>query len=241
MALGLERIESPDHVVRGDRAAVVEARLGPQGEDHERAVLGHLDRLGDEAVFAERLVLARDHEGIEGEAHPARGDALQDEGVEAVVGADRGLVHLPALGGVRIGVVEMGEAGLVLHRAMHGDPGPYEVGIVSRSRGPREKRQQGYDRGSHIGHGDSGHEVKGRAVERTQHGGFHGGQQAKPGPHPHPRAAQPAASETRPSASACARASPAASTRPSEWRPSARPRQSLITPPAPSSTGMRAQ
>ena len=43
LALGLQGLEREDHVVDGDRPAVVPARLGAQGEDHPRAVLRPFD------------------------------------------------------------------------------------------------------------------------------------------------------------------------------------------------------
>ena len=119
VALGLEGLEGPDHVLDRDRRAVLPARLGPQREDHPGAILRHLDALGDQAVFRERLVQVADRQGVEQQSEAGGIVALEDELVEIVEGADRRQGQRAAFGRVRVSVVEMGEVGAVFELAVH--------------------------------------------------------------------------------------------------------------------------
>ena len=53
-ALGLQGVEGEDHVLDGDRRAVVEPGLRPEREGDPRAVVGPFDGLGDQAVLGRR-------------------------------------------------------------------------------------------------------------------------------------------------------------------------------------------
>ena len=156
MALPLQRLERPDHVVRGDGAAVMEARLAPEGEGHPRTVRWCLDRLGDQAVLREGLVAGLDGERLEELADPRRGEALEHERVERVEGADGGQPCLTALGRARVRVAEVGEARAVLQVAVHrqpvsdGDGGALALSAAVRMRG--EDEQQHPQDGRHHAH-----------------------------------------------------------------------------------------
>ncbi len=176
MALALQRVEGPHDVVRRERTAVVEARLGPQVEDHPSAIHRHLDLLREQTVFGEGLVLALHRQRIEEPADAGCRDALEDEAVEAVEGAERALMHLAALGRVGVGVVEMGEAGRVFRVAMHGDGGA-DIDVRLRRRGgpeeTREKRER-EDKG-----GRDSHDGLGLLMHGRENGGFAAPHQAR--------------------------------------------------------------
>ena len=138
-------VEREDHVLGGDRAAVVEPGLRAQGEGNPGAIFGDLDGLGDQAVHRERLVGRADHQRVVNEANLRGRDAPDDEGVEAVEGADGRLLDRAALGRVRVDVVEMGEVGPVFRRAVHGQR-MADVDIPARRvrgrSGDRERKQE---------------------------------------------------------------------------------------------------
>ena len=142
VAPGLEGIERKHHVVDGDRRAVVPARLGAQGEGDPRAVLGHFDLFGDQAVLRERLVLGPGHQRLEHLAQASRRLALEDERVEVVEAADRVQSHFAALGRVRVGVIEVGEVGAVFQIAVHRHA-VAGVDILGRARGGRQNERGG--------------------------------------------------------------------------------------------------
>ena len=70
--------------------------------------------LSELAVFGEGLVLGFGTEAVVEQERAGGGDALEDKGVEVVVGADRGEADLAGLGRVGVDVVEVGEVGRVL-------------------------------------------------------------------------------------------------------------------------------
>ncbi len=119
-----QRVEGPDHVLDGDRLAVVPTRLFAQREGDPRAVFRRLDRLRDQPVVTERLV-ERSHgqavveQALTEEADSRGGEPLRDERIEAVEGAERGQAEHAALGRVRIHVVEVRKASGVLEIAVH--------------------------------------------------------------------------------------------------------------------------
>ena len=121
LALALQGLEGPDHVVDGDGCAVVKPRLGAQGEGYPRPVGRNLDALGQQPILRERLVQRADHEGLEDAAQPDRRHSLHDEGVERVEGPDGGELDVSTLGGLGVGVLEVLEARGVLEVAVHRD------------------------------------------------------------------------------------------------------------------------
>ncbi|MCY1411487.1 hypothetical protein D9M71_268750 [compost metagenome] len=94
----------------------MEARFGAQVEAHPAVVRGFLDQPGDQAVLGERLVQALLGQGVVDDADIVRRHAFADEGVEAVEAAEPGLTECPALGRVRVDVVEVLEVGRVFRR-----------------------------------------------------------------------------------------------------------------------------
>ena len=95
-ALLLQQRMAEEDVLGRDRRAVGEARLRAQMEGDGAAVLRHLDAFRDQAVEREGLVAAaRQQALVDVVAQVARGHALDDEGVEAVEGAERAQ-HQPA-------------------------------------------------------------------------------------------------------------------------------------------------
>ena len=155
MALRLEGGEREHDVLGADAAAVVEARLGAQEKAIGQAVGGNGDRTGGEPVHRVRLVGCARHQRREGELHPLRAVALEDEGVERVEGQEI-LVELPrrshlgegsALRRVRIDIVEMAEVRRVFQVAERRHAVAFGV-LVSRMRkaaefGSGKRRQAG--------------------------------------------------------------------------------------------------
>jgi len=117
-ALRLQDVERENHVVGGDRLAVMPACLRAQGEDRPRPVLGIFDGLGDQAVGGGGLVAGREHEALVDLADRAGRRALQDEGVERIERAAAGQAHQPAFGGGGIDVFEVLGVGRIFEVAM---------------------------------------------------------------------------------------------------------------------------
>ena len=118
----LQELKENMHVVGGDRLAVREPRLGVEIEGDRGAVLGHLDGLGDEAIQRERLVEPARHQAFDGQiADAVGGDALDDERIEAVVGAERAENQPPALRRVRVHVGEVRKVRRLLRGAVKGN------------------------------------------------------------------------------------------------------------------------
>ena len=214
LALLTQRVEGPDHVLRGYRRAVVETRLLAQRVQHRFAVRGQIGAFGDEAVFAAGLVLGRQHQRVEGLAHAGRRDALDDIRVEAVEGADRGEPHRAAFRRARVGVVEMLEVGTVFEIAEQRQ-------TVARRRARRSPPRPSNRRADEKSQPDS--ETEWPAHNRpTHHASCHEYDFMPP--------------TTAAPLGACAGLRQPR-TRPSDATVSGAPRQSLATPPAPSTTG----
>ena len=112
-----------DHVVDGDRRPIREFCLWPQSELDETAVVGRLDALGDQTIKREGLVIgAREQAFVEIVAQAFAGVALDDQGIEAVIGALHAEHNAPALASVGVDVGKMGKIRWFLRRAMHGKP-----------------------------------------------------------------------------------------------------------------------
>jgi hypothetical protein len=137
-----ERLERPDHVVGGDRRAVVPLRFRPEAVAHPGVVGGILRRLGDQAVLRRgvEFVERRRHQRFEDEAGARRDVALWDEGVEAVEAAGGAEPQQAAFRRLRVGVGEVREVGRQLrlagqrHRRMPGK-------LAGRSSGRRGVRR----------------------------------------------------------------------------------------------------
>ena len=111
-----------DHVIDRDWAAVGELGLRAQRELDGVPVPGHLDGLGDEAVKAEGLVVrARQQALIDIVADTFGTLALDDQGVQAVVGPALGENQPPAFRCLRVHIGKMAEICRLLWLAMHGD------------------------------------------------------------------------------------------------------------------------
>ena len=120
VALLDEHPEGEGHVRRGDGAFVVKPGVLPQVEGHGRTVRGQFHALGQQAVFREGLVQGLHRQGVEDEAQAVGGISLDDEGVEAVEGADGRQPDLAALDGGRVRVFEMREVRTVFGAVVHG-------------------------------------------------------------------------------------------------------------------------
>ena len=92
MALVLQRRQRPDHVMRGERRAVVKFRLRPQRKAIGQPVVGDAHAARGQPVHGVGLVARAHHQGREGELHALRGVALQDEAVERIEGLERLIV-----------------------------------------------------------------------------------------------------------------------------------------------------
>ena len=114
MSLRLENFEREHHVVRSDRAPVVKPGLRAEPVRRPGAVVGDLDPFREESVRGGCLVRRILRQRIEEESDLRRRIALDDEGVEAVVGrSDRCPAHRSSLGSVRIDVVVVQKVGRV--------------------------------------------------------------------------------------------------------------------------------
>ena len=111
--------------MRGQPAAVVEARLRPQRKAIGQAVGGDADRARGEPIHRVRLVVGPRHQRREGQLHALRRVAAQDVAVERIEGqrvlvVDRARADLrkhAALGRLGIDVVEMRKVGRILQVA----------------------------------------------------------------------------------------------------------------------------
>ena len=145
IAQGLER---EDHVIGGDRAAVVEPRFGAQVEGDPGTVLGHLKAFGDQTIEREGLVPSPLQQTLEDVVPSRRGRALDEEGIEAVEGAAEREPKRPPFGRLRIDVLEVGKAGVVLGRAMHGDAMHAFFGGGGRGEDEPNRKYQARDGGN---------------------------------------------------------------------------------------------
>ncbi len=101
---------------------VGEPRLRVEIEGDRGAVLGHLDGLGDQAVERERLVEPARHQALDRQvADAVGGDALDDERIETVEGAEGAEHETAALWRVRVHVGEVREVRRLLGGAIKGD------------------------------------------------------------------------------------------------------------------------
>ena len=116
-----QRPISEGDVVGRDRRAVVEPGPGPEPEGDPAARVRELDRLGDEAVERIRLVEGAGHQRVEHKRVPRLLPALEDEGVEGLERIESPELQRPALGRVRIDVIEMAEIRAVFEVAEDGD------------------------------------------------------------------------------------------------------------------------
>ncbi|MNP09081.1 hypothetical protein D3C76_1011720 [compost metagenome] len=109
-------LEAENHVFGAYRMAVMEARFGPQVETHPIVVRRFFDLAGDQAIFRERFIQALPGQGVVDQVDVVSRHALADERVEAVETAEPGLAEFPALGCVRVDVIEVFEVGRVFRR-----------------------------------------------------------------------------------------------------------------------------
>ncbi|MNR23141.1 hypothetical protein D3C85_1401440 [compost metagenome] len=94
----------------------METRFGPQIEAYPVVVRGLFDLAGDQAIFGEGFVQALPGQGVVDQVDIVGRHAFADERVEAVETAEAGLAENPALGRVRVDVIEVLEIGRVLRR-----------------------------------------------------------------------------------------------------------------------------
>ncbi|MNP21327.1 hypothetical protein D3C76_1139400 [compost metagenome] len=113
-ALGHQQIEGVAHVLGGDRRAIGKLRLGVEVEAQGQAIVGALHFLRHQAVdgvgFVQRALRQR---GVEQAIDLRHADALvyiRQDMIE-MPDLDRRAPHRPALGGLRVGVGKMTEAG----------------------------------------------------------------------------------------------------------------------------------
>ncbi len=106
-------LEAEDHVFGAYRMAVVEPGFGTQVETHPGIVRGFLDFFGEQAVFGEGFVEALLGQGVVDQADVISRHAFADERVEAVEAAKATLAEYPALGRVRVHIVEVLEIGRI--------------------------------------------------------------------------------------------------------------------------------
>ncbi|MNS62661.1 hypothetical protein D3C72_957300 [compost metagenome] len=128
-AFFLQKIEGEDHVICGHRLAVGPFCLRVDVELDEASLLIPLHCFGQQAVKAERLIAGAQHQGfVEKIAEFRVPDAarrgahsLENEGIEAVEGADDAIGDAAAFLHVRIDIRKVPEVCGELRRAVHGN------------------------------------------------------------------------------------------------------------------------
>jgi hypothetical protein len=125
-----QRFQREDHVIHGDRLAVVPARLRSQRKRDPGPIFRPFDRFGDEPVACERLVLARHQQRFR--AGYSRRIALDDVRIEAVEGAGRAEPDGAAYRCLGIDVVEVREIWSILRLTIHRDRMPGVDHLVGR-------------------------------------------------------------------------------------------------------------
>ncbi len=147
MALGPERLEGPHHVLDRDRRAVREARLGAQGELDPGAGRVGLDRLAEQAVERERLVQRAQHQRLDHQVRLQRERhhrvALEHPGLERIEAAGFGEANRAALGGLGVGIGQVGKPSRKRGFAIHGKPVGGRGGACPRHRGNTERERRG--------------------------------------------------------------------------------------------------
>src|SRR5262249_56975586 len=94
-----QKLPGKDDVLGGDRFAVGELRGGVEVESDVAALGVGLDRTRDQPIKRKWLVIAASHQALDHvAADRRRRDALYDEGIEAVEGAEHALYQATALG-----------------------------------------------------------------------------------------------------------------------------------------------
>ena len=103
MTFGAERFIGPQDILNRDWRAVRESGLWPQGEFNPGAIIWHLDRLGQEAIEGESLILRASHQAfIAPEPHLPGRRAFLCKGVQRVKASGVAKHHGAALGGIRV-------------------------------------------------------------------------------------------------------------------------------------------
>ena len=92
VALFLQRIERPRHVMRSERRAVVEFRLVAQRKTVGQAVIGDAHALRRQPIHGVGLVARAHHQRREGVVHAEGALALEDVGIERIEGEKRAVV-----------------------------------------------------------------------------------------------------------------------------------------------------
>ncbi len=170
-----QELPREDHVFGRNRRAVGEARGRVEVERDVAAPGVRLDRARHQPVQRERLIVAARHQALDHEAADRRHrDALDDQGTEAVEGAEDAHHQAPALGRGRIDIGEPGEARRHRRLAVHGEGalrlGRGRAGAAEASRGqyPTEDGRKDAAAGAAPA---SGRRAKGQAgLRRRAHG-----------------------------------------------------------------------
>ena len=180
-ALVAQQLPGEHHVLRRDRLAVGELRGRIDLEGDVSAVGVGFDRPRQQPVKRERLVVAAREQALDHvAAHLRQRQALHDERVDAVEGAENAVDEPPALGRLWIAIAHPVEARGQRRVAMHGDGVLGRAGArLCKSRGDQRERSEpdrGKERGKRrkqpltvsivrvgSGHGSSGRSVEGIA------------------------------------------------------------------------------
>ncbi|MGY3458906.1 hypothetical protein ACVWW5_004356 [Bradyrhizobium sp. LM3.4] len=117
-----QQLPREQHVLGAQRLAVGEAGPGIDVERDKAPLVVGLDRSGEQAVERERLVIAAREQALDHVVpHLLHGQSLDDEGIEAVEGAENAPGQPATLGGIRIDVGHVGEIGRHRRLAVHGN------------------------------------------------------------------------------------------------------------------------
>jgi hypothetical protein len=134
---GLQKIPGKCHVAGGHRPSIREFRLRIELELDIGAIIGRIDRGGEEGVERKGLVRRATHQRVEDESvDPCGRGTVYDERIDAVEAALHGIDDAAAFGSVGIGVRERLEIRRKRRRPVHRD-GRARLGACSARCGQR--------------------------------------------------------------------------------------------------------
>ena len=117
-----QQLQREGNVIRGDGDAIGEMRRGIEREGHEGSRIVGFDALRQQTVKRKRLVVAARHQALDHvAAHRLHGEALDDQWIEAVEGAEHAFDQAAAFRRVRVGIGNRRKILRHGRRAMHGD------------------------------------------------------------------------------------------------------------------------
>jgi hypothetical protein len=142
MALCFEDLETENHIIDRDGAAVVPPGLLPEVEGDPGAILRHFNALGKEPVFRKGLVRRVGKKGVVEAPKAHRRDAFEGEGVQIVKGPNGIETYISPFWGVWVDVFKMTEKGAIFGFPMHSDAVKRENCFCLNPRGTEKEHSQ---------------------------------------------------------------------------------------------------